>query len=541
MIDNLRELSEVVTNVANRIVEVATGNTSTGQYYVDYDDVSDLITHEDYLLYADLIASELYGREEILDLDHNGDEFDVNCGLAWCKNYAPLPDEDFAYGYLDVRPAPSMAHLADIGKQTVDHLVQRGPFANLYGEDIGVTESDKDYVKAYQQTKTTTFTHVPMPMPDLPGGQLRYKDFQIQNQQRLQESSAPILQWAFNTFGQDISSPHIHKQYPQEFKTLKESMALPNFAFDFTRAGAFLYGKPVLIYTLERKNELAGQEYDPEFHAQTAMMSAHLKKALEHYNVNITYGIETGDASDKYCRPSDEILVFVPSESDSANIIQFEKDLSRTLSDMPLTQDSSWVAEQYATSMSAISEYAAKPIGHWLSEHPNLWVDAAILACEQLGSRVGNLHSEILSARKIGDDKRLEGLASYCSFTAEASHDFLDECLNIADRSVRMDFNYPVVLYTEPHTAGRHEPDKRFTIPAGELKAMLPDLGYDADIPLAAFLTSYTPDVAKEALALVKDCKQKAKPTLTQQLKNAEARRQDPEQKDKGRENERGD
>ena len=127
MIDNLRELSEVVTNVANRIVEVATENTSSGQYYVDYDDVSDLISHEDYLQYMDLIESELYGREEILDLDRDGEEFDVNCGLAWCKNYEPLPEEDFSYGYLDIRPAPSLAHLADIGKATVDHLVTKGP------------------------------------------------------------------------------------------------------------------------------------------------------------------------------------------------------------------------------------------------------------------------------------------------------------------------------------------------------------------------------------------------------------------------------
>ena len=100
MIDNVRELCEVVTNVANRIIEVATGNTTRGKYYVDYDAFSDLISHEDYLQYADLIESELYGREEILDLDRDGEEFDVNCGLAWCKNYEPLPEEDFSYGYL---------------------------------------------------------------------------------------------------------------------------------------------------------------------------------------------------------------------------------------------------------------------------------------------------------------------------------------------------------------------------------------------------------------------------------------------------------
>ena len=55
MIDNLRELNDVVTSVANRIIEVATGNTSSGQYYVGYDDVSDLISYEDYLQYFDFI------------------------------------------------------------------------------------------------------------------------------------------------------------------------------------------------------------------------------------------------------------------------------------------------------------------------------------------------------------------------------------------------------------------------------------------------------------------------------------------------------
>lgn len=542
MIDNLRELCEVVTNVANRIIEVATKNTTSGQYYVDYDDVSDLISHEDYLQYADLIESELYGREEILDLDRDGEEFDVNCGLAWCKNYEPLPEEDFSYGYLDVRPAPSLSHLADIGRATVNHLVTKGPFANLYREDLGVTEADKDYVKAYQQTDSQTFTHVPTPMPGLPGNWLSYENMLIQSQQRRQEGSQPIFQWAFNVCGQDISDPALREQHPQELQILKDRLKLPNHASDFARTGAFLYGKPVLVYTLELKNELAGLEYDPEFHAQTAMMSAHLKKALEHYNVNITYGIESGDASDKYCRPADEILAFVPAGADSENIAQFEKDLSRTLSELPLTQDSSWIAEQYAAAMSAIPEYAAQPIGHWLSEHSDTWPDVAVRACEQLGARVGELQSDILAARNIGDEKRLESLASYCSFTAPGSKDFLDECLSFADRSVRMDYSSPIVLFTEPQRENhKHVHGDRFSVPSGKLKAMLPDLGYDADTPLVDFLNSYTPDVAKEAQALVKAQEEKAKPTLAQQMKDAENRRQDPGQQDKDRGPERGD
>lgn len=541
MIDNLRELNDVITNVANRIIEVATGNTTRGKYYVDYDAFSDLISHEDYLQYADLIESELYGREEILDLDRDGEEFDVNCGLAWCKNYEPLPEEDFSYGYLDVRPAPSLSHLADIGKAAVDHLVTKGPFANLYGEDLGITESDKDYVKAYQQ-EPQIFEHIPAPMHDLPCGWLSYKEMQLQTQQRRQEGSRPLLEWAFNVCGQDISDPALREQHPEEFKILEDSMKLPKHASEFTRAGAFLYGKPALVYTLELKNDMAGHEYVPEFHAQTAMMAAHLKKALEHYNVNVTYGIETGDASDKYCSPADEILAFVPADADPANIAQFEKDLSKVLEEMPLTQDSSWVAAQYAAAMSALPAYAAQPIGRWLSEHPDTWPDVAIRTCELLGTRVGDLHQDILTARKIGDKKRLEGMASYCSFTADGSKDYLEECLSLADRTVRMDFSSLVVLYTEPRSADhKYTPDERFSIPAGKLKAMLPDLGYDADTALEVFLNGYTCEVAKEVRALMEDRENKAKPTLDQQMKNAENRRQDPGQNDNARDNERGD
>lgn len=539
MIDNLRELSDVVTNVANRIVEVATENTSSGQYYVDYDDVSYLISHEDYLQYMDLIESELYGREEILDLDRDGEEFDINCGLAWCKNYEPLPDEDIAYGYLDVRPVPSLTHLADIGKAAVDHLVIKGSFANLYGEDLGVLESDKDYVKAYPQKEPQPFEHVPMPMPDLSGGYMSYEEMQIQSQQRRQEGSQPLLQWVFNVSGQDISDPSIREQHPQEFKTLKRSMKLPNHAPEFTRTGAFLYGKPVLVYGFDRKHDLS-HDHLSVFHAQTAMMAAHLKKALEHYNVNITYGIETGDSTDKYHRPADEILAFVPADADPANIAQFEKDFSKNLAEMPFTQDMSWVDEQYITALQAVPQYAAKPIGHWLTEHPDTWPDVATRACERLSARVGELHTDILAAHEAGDEKRLESLASYCSFTADGSKDFLDECLSFADSSVRMSYSSPVALYTEPHIKGLSESNKRFSLPAGELKAMLPDLGYDADTPLSVFLAGYTCEVAKEARSLMKEHR-KAKPTLAQQMKRAEERRQEPGQNEKGRDNERSD
>lgn len=105
-----------------------------------------------------------------------------------------------------------------------------------------------------------------------------------------------------------------------------------------------------------------------------------------------------------------------------------------------------------------------------------------------------------------------------------------------------MDFSSPVVLFTKPHGEGhKHVYGDRFSVPSGKLKAMLPDLGYEAGTPLEVFLNSYTCEVAKEVQELVEDYEKKAKPTLAQQMKRAEERRQDPEQTDKGRDPERGD
>ena len=105
-----------------------------------------------------------------------------------------------------------------------------------------------------------------------------------------------------------------------------------------------------------------------------------------------------------------------------------------------------------------------------------------------------------------------------------------------------MDFSSPVVLFTNPHGEGhKHSHGDRFSIPAGKLKSMLTDLGYEAHTSLPVFLNNYTCEVAKEVPALLKAREEKAKPTLSQQMKNAEKRRQDPGQNDKDREGERGD
>ena len=88
MISDLKELNNIVNNVVNRIVKVSTTNTSTGNWYADYDDVADLISHDDYLKYFDFIYNELLSRSEVLDLNITDEhEFDGMYGLAYCPNY----------------------------------------------------------------------------------------------------------------------------------------------------------------------------------------------------------------------------------------------------------------------------------------------------------------------------------------------------------------------------------------------------------------------------------------------------------------------
>jgi len=88
MISSLEELNQVVNEVVNRIVDVSTQKTMSGNRYASHEDVSDLISKEDFILYFNLIANELQGREEVLDLNITKDhELDVMYGLAYCPNY----------------------------------------------------------------------------------------------------------------------------------------------------------------------------------------------------------------------------------------------------------------------------------------------------------------------------------------------------------------------------------------------------------------------------------------------------------------------
>jgi len=147
-IDNLYDLSNTVTSVANRALELATENTTTGQWVIEHDDVADFISEEDYLLYFDFIANELAGRIEVLDLETHDNTLDMVCGYAWCKNYEPAPGEAVTdYGYEELRPAPSMAHLAEIAEESLKHIVREGLYSRIDEDEFGITEEDLNYTR----------------------------------------------------------------------------------------------------------------------------------------------------------------------------------------------------------------------------------------------------------------------------------------------------------------------------------------------------------------------------------------------------------
>lgn len=128
MITSISELDQVVTNVANRCIELCAKNSSTGNWVVDYDEVADLISYEDYLEYFSFIAAELGSREEVLDLDAADDRLDIIIGIAWVKNYTPLDDSEAEQqlakeaGTEDVKPLMSMSQTIAYLRARVDAL-----------------------------------------------------------------------------------------------------------------------------------------------------------------------------------------------------------------------------------------------------------------------------------------------------------------------------------------------------------------------------------------------------------------------------------
>lgn len=95
----IEDLADVINEVVNYIVRYSCEKTTTGNYVMEHDDVSHIISEEDYLKYFDLIAAELVSREEVLDLDTSYNMLDAVYGLTWCPNYEVLKEEEGIPGF----------------------------------------------------------------------------------------------------------------------------------------------------------------------------------------------------------------------------------------------------------------------------------------------------------------------------------------------------------------------------------------------------------------------------------------------------------
>lgn len=96
-IGSLSDLIITIRLVVQCLIEYATGTTVSGQKYVGWDNVSHLITYEDWVEYFTIIHSELLNREEILEVDQtsNGEyEFDILLSYLYCPCYVPADGED---------------------------------------------------------------------------------------------------------------------------------------------------------------------------------------------------------------------------------------------------------------------------------------------------------------------------------------------------------------------------------------------------------------------------------------------------------------
>lgn len=98
MFHSMNEPNETIIKVADKMIEIGTEYTSGGNYIVNYDDVKELISYEDYLSSFAIIAEELDSRPEVLELDTYDEEFDMIFGLDYCPNYEWINGDEEVFG-----------------------------------------------------------------------------------------------------------------------------------------------------------------------------------------------------------------------------------------------------------------------------------------------------------------------------------------------------------------------------------------------------------------------------------------------------------
>ncbi len=119
-ISDLNELYDTITQVVNHILESGAKSTDSGNCILKYDQVAHLLSEDDFNRYFTVIAGELIGREEVLDLTADGFEGQINfvIGPEWCANYKPLPAEieaGFEYGSREITKRPTLSERLTTG------------------------------------------------------------------------------------------------------------------------------------------------------------------------------------------------------------------------------------------------------------------------------------------------------------------------------------------------------------------------------------------------------------------------------------------
>lgn len=518
-IDNLMDLSNTVTAVVNRALEVVTEKSESGQYYISHDDVADLISKEDYLRFFDFIAFDLAGRPEVLDLETEDHELSVVCGLKWCKSYQPLPEEEgMEFGDEPLCREPSMARMAEIGEKVMEHIVLNNEQSKIKPEDFGITPEELDYVRVF-----TGFDKPIDPIAPTPVTKESYEALLIQNSHYLDhitneginsntKSEHNPFCICVNMYGQSIAD-NLLSQYPRSQELFRQIFREPTTASSICW-GAMIGGRPAIIYShyLDRCDIT-----EPNLsQAALAMKAAQLDAMFTGSNAKITYNFMT--------EGPDELMAILPADGDHGLLRQFEGIFENAVAEMPFTQDTAWVKKQYEAILEKVAEkiQQSKTISPWTASAPE---QVALKACEALGTYLGQYQHEWSQANRTQDQEKLTRLSK--KMDAASNPELLSKIVESGLYTAENELSKRITFYTKP--AKDDEKAESFTVPLGQLSMAMEKMGYKDDYPVYSFLTLYSYEMAQELKSVVEHL---PKRSLTQQINGAQ-QRQSTEQRPK--------
>lgn len=99
-IKDTEALGKAIVAVVNRAVKIGTGETTSGNYILRYEDFKDLITGADFRKHLSLIVTELVDREEVIEVEADPERGELNCifGLAFCPSYEWTEGDESTFG-----------------------------------------------------------------------------------------------------------------------------------------------------------------------------------------------------------------------------------------------------------------------------------------------------------------------------------------------------------------------------------------------------------------------------------------------------------